>query len=133
MIAIKKLIINCLILVLIAGLAFLIHFLINNSMGKPVELNQLVYSYGINAFLACSIITTLFLLKKKFKDQLGFVFMAGSLFKFVFFFLLFYPQYNSDDDLSRLEFSIFFIPYVICLITEIIILSKFLNGLDNYK
>lgn len=127
----KKLITNCVIVVFVALAAFFVHFLINASIEKSVSVNQLIYSYGINVLLACGVIILLFTLRKKLKDQLGFLFMAASMLKFVFFFILFYPEYNADGNLTRVEFLTFFIPYVICLITESIILSRFLNSLDE--
>ncbi|WNH08587.1 DUF6168 family protein [Thalassobellus suaedae] len=129
----KNSIIKCLIVVGVAAIAFFIHLLVNNLISQSFDTNQLIYSYCINVVLACSAILVLFLLKKKLKDQLGFIFMGASMLKFVFFFLLLYPEYNSDGNLSRLEFFTFFIPYVVCLITESIILSKFLNDLDDFS
>lgn len=129
----KKLITNCLTVVFVASIAFFIHLFINSSITNSVEFSQLFYSYWVNVLLACGVIVLLFVLRKRLKDQLGFIFMAASMLKFVFFFFLFYPEYNSDGDLSRLEFLTFFIPYVVCLIIESIILSKFLNSLDNYN
>ncbi|MFI1744782.1 DUF6168 family protein [Thalassobellus sediminis] len=128
---IKNSIVKCLNVVGVSTVAFFIHLLVNNSISQSLETNQLIYSYSINVILACSAILVIFLLKKKLKDQLGFIFLGASMLKFLFFFLLLYPKYNSDGNLSRLEFFTFFIPYVVCLITESIILSKFLNNLDN--
>ena len=121
------------IVLVAAVIVFFIHLLVNNSTESPVEFNALIYSYSINVVLACGVIILLFVLKKKLKDQLGFIFMASSLLKFACFFILFYPEYNADGDLTRLEFLTFFIPYVVCLVTETVILSKFLNSLDNYN
>ena len=129
----KKLVTNCLIIVSVAAVTFFIHFIVNASFKESVEGNQLVYSYSINILLACGVVVLMFLLKNKLRDQLGFIFMLASMLKFVFFFILFYPEYNADGNLTRLEFLTFFIPYVICLITESVLLSKFLNSLDNYK
>ena len=129
----KKLVSNCLVVVFVASIAFTAHFLVNTLIEESVTVGQLLYSYTINILLACGVIILLFVLKKKLKDQLGFLFMGSSMLKFVFFFILFYPKYNADGVLTRLEFLTFFIPYVICLITESVILSKFLNRLDNYK
>lgn len=130
---VKKLLLNCLTVLIIAAVTFFIHFLINSYVLKLTDLNELIYSYSINILLACSVIVLLFVLKEKLKNQLGFIFMGTSLLKFALFFLLFYPNYNNDGDLSRIEFLTFFVPYVICLITECVILSKFLNALDGYK
>ena len=61
-------------------------------------------------------------------SQAGFIFMAGSGLKFLFFFLLFYPEYNSDGEMQTIEFVTFFVPYAVCLILEVIYLSKQLNN-----
>ena len=129
----RKLFSNCLVVICVAIIAFIIHSVVNSVITYQIEFYEILYSYIINVVLACGVILLLFLLRKKLKDQLGFVFMGASMLKFVFFFSLFFPKYNADGDLSRLEFLTFFIPYVICLITESIVLSKFLNSLDNYN
>lgn len=128
----KWIINNCLKLSLVALVFFVIHVYINKNIDTEITSGQIIYSYIINYLLACGVIVLLFLLKKKLKDQLGFIFMAASLLKFVFFFLLFYPSYKMDGDMTKPEFFTFFIPYAICLTIECIILSKFLNNLDKY-
>lgn len=127
----KKITLNALSITVVSFFAFLAHLFINTKIDSPVRFGQLVYSYVLNIILALSVVAILYILKRKLKDQLGFIFMAASMLKFVFFFILFYPEYTSDDILSRYEFFTFFIPYVICLIMECIILSRFLNGLDT--
>ena len=128
----KNILVKCVVLLIVVTVAFFIHLFFNNFIVESIEVNQLIYSYSINALLAIGIIALIFLLKKKLRDQLGFVFMGTSMLKFVFFFILFYPGYNADGNLSRLEFLTFFIPYVISLIAEGVILSKFFNDLDHY-
>lgn len=128
----KWIINNCLKLSLVALVFFVIHIYVNKNIDTEITSGQIIYSYIINYLLACSVIVFLFLLKKKLKDQLGFIFMAASLLKFAFFFLLFYPSYKMDGYMTKLEFFTFFIPYAICLTIECIILSKFLNNLDKY-
>ncbi len=127
----RNLLINLFVVLVVATVAFYPHYFINNMIKSPIPYTSLLYSYCINVLLANGVIILIFLLKKKLKDQLGFVFMLGSMFKFVFFFILFYPDYTSDGNLSRYEFFTFFIPYIICLITDSIILSRFLNRLDS--
>jgi hypothetical protein len=127
----KKITLNALSIAAVSFFAFLAHLFINTKIDSPIRFGQLVYSYVLNIILALSVVAILYILKRKLKDQLGFIFMAASMLKFVFFFILFYPEYTSDDILSRYEFFTFFIPYIICLIMECIILSRFLNGLDT--
>ena len=127
----RKIILNAFSITFVAIIAFFVHMLINNSLSSPISYAQLTYSYIINILLALGVIVLLYALRKKLKDQLGFLFMLGSMLKFVFFFLFFYPEYTSDGVLSRYEFFTFFIPYVICLVMESVILSRFLNRLDT--
>ncbi len=127
----RKLILNAISVTLVASIAFCMHLYVNAEIDSPIILEQLRFSYIVNIFLALGVIVLLYIFKRKLKDQLGFLFMLGSMLKFVFFFLFFYPEYTSDDVLSRYEFFTFFIPYVICLVMESIILSRFLNRLDT--
>lgn len=90
--------------------------------------DSLVLSYFVNGLLASIIFTILNALKNKYNNILGFFYMIGSFVKFVIFYFVFYPVFNSDGDLSRTEFAIFFIPYVLALILETTELIKILNN-----
>jgi len=116
--------------ILILGITFALHILVLNMRVLPLFGNQIVLSYVINTILAIGIFALLFFLKEKYKSQLGFLFMAGSALKFAIFFIVFQPIYKQDGNVSTLEFSAFFVPYVLCLIFETFSLSKLLNKLD---
>lgn len=105
-------------------ITFLKHF------EKPLLDNQIVLAYLINFLLAFSIIAFLFSFKKKFKDQIGFLFMAGSFLKFALFFIFFYPNYKIDGEITSLEFAAFFVPYAISLILETVFIAKLLKDID---
>lgn len=94
--------------------------------------NQIVLSYTLNYLIAAIIMVGLFVVRRKHKDNLGYLYMVGSLLKFALFFLVFYPIYKSDGNMSKEEFFTFFIPYFTCLILETLTLIKLLNFLDNY-
>ncbi|TJY34742.1 hypothetical protein [Pontimicrobium aquaticum] len=117
--------------VLVLGSVFALHLFLLNYLSLPLLDNKIILSYAINATLAIVIVTVLYLLKEKYKSQLGFLFMAGSALKFFVFFFVFYPYYNLDGDVETLEFFAFFLPYGLSLILETITLSKFLNKLDS--
>jgi len=93
-----------------------------------VDLNTLQLAYIINGLLAVFIFTALMFLKKKYNDQLGFLYMLGSFIKFGVYFLVFHPIFKEDGDITKLEFSIFFTPYLLSLIAETIDLIKVLNS-----
>ena len=56
--------------------------------------------------------------------------MGGSFLKFIFFFIIFYPEYSADDDMNKVEFSAFFVPYAISLIVETVFMAKMLKKMD---
>lgn len=114
-------------LVIGLGLVFFIHRYVLIAKNLSIYDNKVVLGYLVNGLLAIVIFLVLFFLRKKQKDQLGFLFMFGSFLKFAFFFIFFYPSYKADGDISRLEFMAFFIPYIFALLVETMSLIKLLN------
>lgn len=115
---------------ILIAVVFCIHLLLLNYFAFPLFENRIVLSYIINLILIIFIFGILYLLKEKYKSQLGFLFLAGSLLKFAVFFIVFYPVYKLDGSISKLEFASFFVPYGLGLIIETISLSKWLNKLE---
>ena len=109
---------------------FGLHVLILEYINSPVFDHKIVPAYIMNYVLAIGVYTFIYIFREKFKTQLGFLFMAGSFLKFALFFIFFYTSYKADGDISTLEFSSFFIPYIICLIIET---SSLVNLLNNLK
>lgn len=116
--------------ILILAVVFGIHLILLNILNLPMFKNRIVLSYVVNLILIIVIFGGLYLLKEKYKSQLGFLFLAGSFLKFAVFFILFYPFYKIDNVITKLEFAAFFVPYVVGLILESVSLSKWLNKLD---
>jgi len=114
-------------LLLILLLAFTGHILVLYKLDLPLFENRIVAAYLVNYILAIGIYFTLFLLKTKMSEQLGFLYMGGSFVKFLFFFLFFYPYYKLDGGLDSLEFAAFFLPYLISLIFETLGVIEFLK------
>jgi len=117
------------LLILSLGLVFVIHVTVLSNKGLPRFDNLIVLSYVVNSILAATIFVALYIFRGKLKNQIGFLFMGGSFLKFIFFFLLFYPAYKADGEMSRLEFAAFFIPYGISLIIETVFTAKMLKKL----
>ena len=117
------------VLTLSLGFAFLLHITVLNAKGLPQFDNLIVLSYVVNSILAAIIFIALYIFRGKLKNQIGFLFMGGSFLKFIFFFLLFYPAYKMDGEMSRLEFAAFFIPYGISLVIETVFTAKMLKKL----
>ena len=114
-------------LLIVLGIAFVLHLLVLNQLDFELFNNKIVLSYSVNAILAIAILTGLFKLKERYKTQIGFLFLFGSALKFLVFFLVFYPYYKADGIMDKQEFAAFFLPYALCLILETIYLSKMLN------
>jgi len=94
----------------------------------PDELHEiLARCYIFNSFSAALIHVVMIGLKKRHVEKLGFVFLSGSGLKFLLFFLLIYPVFNADGDLSSLEFASFFIPYSLMTVMETAVLVRQLN------
>jgi hypothetical protein len=117
------------LLIFSLGLVFVIHITVLNYIGLPRFDNLIVLSYVVNSILAATIFVALYIFRGKLKNQIGFLFMGGSFLKFIFFFILFYPAYKADGEMSRLEFAAFFIPYGISLIIETVFTAKMLKKL----
>jgi hypothetical protein len=114
----------------ILSIAFVLHISVLYFSGLQLFNDMIITSYLINAALAIGIFGFLYKMKDKYGDQLGFLFLGGSFLKFIVFFIVFYPNYKLDGDVSSLEFSAFFIPYVLCLIVETFSLVKWLNKIQ---
>ena len=116
--------------IVLLTVVFGIHLLVLNTLKLPLFENRIVLSYSINLILIIIVFGGLYLLREKYKEQLGFLFLIGSFLKFAVFFIIFYPFYKSDNTITRAEFASFFVPYVIGLILETVSLSKWLNKLE---
>lgn len=114
-------------LVAILSVIFALHILVLYMLELSLFADRIVTSYFVNIILAVIIYAVMLLLKEKYLNQLGFIFMFGSFFKFIVFFIVLYPFYKADGMITKMEFTSFFIPYVVCLIIEISSLSKWLN------
>jgi len=109
---------------------FGLHLAILSFIDAPLFENKIILSYVINLILAITIFGFLYKYRYRFKNQIGFLFLAGSFVKFAVFFMVFHPLYKADNDISKLEFTAFFGPYAICLILETSSLVKWLNKMD---
>jgi hypothetical protein len=114
----------------ILGLSLFLHLKAQVSLGITKWADQLFLSYFINMVLALAIFFTLYGLRNKYKNQIGFLYMGGSFLKFLVFFIVFYPGYRMDGDVTRSEFASFFVPYLICLVLETVYTAKILLRKD---
>lgn len=107
--------------------AYFVHLMGLNFHAIPPESVLLNDAYLLNSLLAITIIVIIYWLRKKYYSQIGFLFLGGSMLKFLCFFLWFSPVFNADGELSRAEFIGFFIPYLLSLIFETLAVSRLLK------
>ncbi|MBL4745824.1 MAG: hypothetical protein JKY08_05605 [Flavobacteriaceae bacterium] len=107
---------------------FTIHIGVLKLSSQPLFENYIIASYSIHLVLAVIIYGILYLRRIPQHDVLGFLFMGGSILKFIVFFAVFNPWFKQDGEISKLEFASFFIPYTACLIYESMAIIKLLNS-----
>lgn len=117
-------------LTFLLAVAFGAHILVLNYWELPLFDHKIIAAYVVNLLLAILIFVTLHKLKDRFKEQLGFLFIAGSFLKFIVFFAVFYGPYKADGIIEKTEFAAFFVPYILCLTIETFSLAKWLNKLE---
>ena len=112
-----------------SGAVFGLHLLALNFYEKQLFGSLLIEAYVTNISLAIVIYFALLQFRVRFKNQLGFLFLLGSVLKFILFFLIFNGEYKADGSISTQEFFAFFAPYTTTLIIEVFSLSKWMNKL----
>jgi len=119
------------IFILLIVLVFSLHIFILSIQNHSIFSDKIIESYLLNSFVAIIIYFMIYQFKDKFKNGLGFLFILGSLIKFLLFYALIYPSFKLDGNFSKYEFASFFIPYFTCLIYETLAVSTLLNSLKN--
>lgn len=107
--------------------SFVIHFVVLKSIDESFATNLLAVTYLGLLAMTTLIVFAIFKFQKKYFSQVGFLFLAGSLLKFAFYFTLLKPYYSHYELPKTKAFLVFFIPYLISLITESLYVSKLLN------
>ena len=106
-----------------------VHFMTINVFDLQADISLLILSYALNYLMALLIVLLILKYISKLKTYIGFLFMLGSFLKFAVFFIWFYPIFKEDGVIDKIEFSLFFIPYVVSLIFETKKLSAVLNDM----
>jgi hypothetical protein len=119
------------LLAMVLGISYGIHILVRHRMGLLPTGDRLSLSYLINMILAFGIVAALYALRYRMKYQIGFLFIGGSLIKFILFFIFFYPVFTADDTIDRSEFSSFFVPYFLSLLLETYFATSLLRKLEE--
>ena len=109
-------------LIVLMAFGYAVHYLYN-----PFVKTFLIQSYLINSFLAFIALVLLEWGIHKKKNNLALLYLATVALKFITYFLFFHPRFQLDGVLNRQEFFIFFAPYSLGLLFEIILLARRYN------
>jgi hypothetical protein len=101
------------------GLGLFLHLQVN-----LVAKIFIIQSYCINTSLALAALLLLGWGINKKKSNLAVLYLVTVALKFCAYFLFFYPKFHWDGELNRQEFFIFFAPYSLWLLMEIIFLAR---------
>ena len=109
--------------VILLSISFYIH---SSFVSLQLE-SAMIQSYSVNLVLGIIVFIIIEIYKKTHTNIVGFIFLAGSLLKFLVYFVYIYPLLTKTGELTKPKFFVFFIPYAICLIVEIIFLVRLMK------
>lgn len=84
----------------------------------------LIKSYIVNILIAIVSLILLGLGIHKKKYNLTSIYLLTVVIKLLVYFFYFNPKFRSDKIVTKEEFLMFFIPYLLCLCSEIYLLSR---------
>lgn len=115
------------LLLFVAGASYMLHAYIYRAMEPDPDFSLINFAYKFNFGITFIFTSTIILARKQLKEQLGFIFMAGSFVKLgVFMYLLKTGGFETGKEV----FLHFFIPYALCVVLEILYVIRILNGTD---
>lgn len=100
-------------------LAYMVHLQFISS-----QKDFLIKSYIVNILIAIVSLILLGLGINKRKYNLTSIYLLTVLVKLFVYFFYFDPKFRSDKIVTKEEFLIFFVPYLLCLCSEIYLLSR---------
>lgn len=115
-----------LLLFLCLGIGYWIHNYILSFISSPESSREFInFSYKFNVGFTLLFSSTITVFSKKFRDQIGFMFLVASTLKMgIFIFIV----KSSDILINKSVFLNFFIPYVLCVVLEIIYIIKIIKA-----
>lgn len=98
----------------------------------PISLAEVYLYHGVFSFLLCAIFSFLSN-TKKFRDQLGFLYLVSVALKIIVFCFVFYTPIFKTDSFTKMESANLLIPMGLFLILEVFFISKTLNNMSHLK
>ncbi|MBU3011161.1 hypothetical protein KO506_07085 [Polaribacter vadi] len=129
---IKKLIIYNTVFLILYILGYNIHdfILLKQEISLPFSIDKVyLFHAGYSALICINFL--LLATVNKYLDQLGFIYLATMLLKFILFSITFYKPIFSEENLTIYSRLSLFIPTILFLLTEVIFVSKILKKKDS--
>ncbi len=126
----KKLVLYILISILILIIGYYIHTVVFSQFASKssISLKKVYIFFGGFSSLLCLSFLLLYR-RNKFKDQLGFLYLASVGLKIILFSIIFSKQiFIEDSSFPRQSALNLLIPIVLMLASEVFIISKLLNN-----
>ena len=126
----RQLLTFSMLLLFCAAAAYLLHSFIISHHFPEASRELLNFSYKFNFGITFLFTSSIIIASQRLKDQLGFIFLGSSFVKLAIFLVL---VKTSDFEIDKSDFLHFFVPYAICVVLEIIYVSRILKGANFNK
>jgi len=113
------------LLFLVTGITYGIHYVVFTSVDPEGSLELMNFAYKFNVGITFLFTSTIILASEHLKEQLGFIFMVTGFVKLGLFLFL---MKTGGYDIDKSVFLHFFVPYVVCVVVEIIYVIRILNN-----
>ncbi|NJW52011.1 hypothetical protein [Salinimicrobium oceani] len=118
------------LLFLAAGISYGLHYATFTYLYPDRSLELVNFAYKFNVGITLLFTASMILASEQLKEQLGFIFLISGMVKLgIFFYLI----KTSDFILDKSVFLHYFVPYALCVVVEIIYISKILNRTNFSK
>ncbi len=108
-----------------AGVVYALHVYIYRQISSEDLMPLINFAYKFNVGITFLFGSTIIFASEKLKEQLGFIFLISTAVKLgIFVFLI----NTTGFDIGKSVFLHFFIPYVVCVVIEIVYVIRILNG-----
>ena len=119
-----------LLLLLCAAAAYFLHIYLFTRFFPEGSRELIDFSYKFNFGITFLFTSSIIIASQRLKDQLGFIFLGSSFVKIAIFLVI---VKTSDFEIDKADFLHFFVPYSLCMVLEIIYVSRLLKGANFNK
>ena len=117
-------------LFLAAGVSYGLHYALLSFTDSEIPMELVNFGYKFNVGITLLFTSTIILASDLLKEQLGFIYLITGAVKIgVFVYLIRTLDYEVDKSV----FLHIFVPYVVCVVVEIIYIIKILNRINYSK